>query len=165
MTDPWTLFTSDRWVLYYLILYHAHCYGGVRGALIILWCGVWMSSICTVLLHWAPRHFRVKWMNIVTRILADYFYWLCREMYSSLKPWLKPHGTPLCVYIYIYIYTYCGRITQQGELGLSPQRVDFIIEGERCWCSCLLWCSQSCPGAGESAQCSWRCGSVTRREG
>ncbi len=53
-----------------------------------------------------------------------------------------------------------GRITQQGELILSPQRVDFIIEGEMCWCSYLLWCSQSCPGAGESVWCSWRCWSV-----
>ncbi len=39
------------------VLYHAHCYGGVRGALIILCC-VWMSSVCTVLLLWARRHFR-----------------------------------------------------------------------------------------------------------
>ncbi len=53
-------------------------------------------------------------------------------------------------------------ITRQGELSLSPQRVGFIFEGEKCWCSCLLWCSQSCPDEGESMRCSWRCWSVTR---
>jgi len=81
--NPWTLFPSDRWVLYYLMsIYHAHCFGGVCGALIILWCGVWMSSICTVLLLRVLRHFRVTWMCIVTCVLADYFYWPCREIYK-----------------------------------------------------------------------------------
>ncbi len=67
MTDQWTIFTSDRRVLYYLmsivsctLLLRCTC----RGALIIQWCGVWMSSICTVLLLWVRRHFRVTWMCI-----------------------------------------------------------------------------------------------------
>ncbi len=58
--------TGECFIIW-LELYHAHCYGG--GALIKLWCRVWMSSICTVLLLWARRHFRVTWMCIVTPIV------------------------------------------------------------------------------------------------
>ncbi len=51
----------------------------------LYYCGVWMSTICTVLLLWVRRNFRVMWLCIVTRVLADYFYWPCnvREMYSA----------------------------------------------------------------------------------
>ncbi len=36
--------------------------------------------------RWARRNFRVTWMSIVNRVLANYFYWPRREMYSELNP-------------------------------------------------------------------------------
>ncbi len=87
MTDPWTLFTSDRWVLYNLMsIVSCTLLWMCSGALIILWCGVWMSSVCTVLLLWARHHFSVTWMSIVTCVLADFIYWSCREIYSVINP-------------------------------------------------------------------------------
>ncbi len=42
----WYIYKYNKCFIIWWVLYH--CYGGARGGLIILWCGVWMSSVCTV---------------------------------------------------------------------------------------------------------------------
>ncbi len=102
MTDPWTLFTSDRWVCYYLMSI-VSCTLLWRHT--ILMCGVWMSSICPVFLLCLRHHFWVTWMCIVTRVLADYFYWPCRKMYYQLLISRNCCWEPVCGII-CALYTY-----------------------------------------------------------
>ncbi len=73
--------TVDCFIIWW-VLYHAHCYGGSRGVLIILWCGVWMSSVIQFCCF--ERFVILEWRKCayVTRVLADYFYWPCREICS-----------------------------------------------------------------------------------
>ncbi len=81
----WQALLFNKYCIMHIVIRIVSC-TGVRGALIILWCGVLMSSVCTVLLLWARHHFRLTWMCTGTRILADYIYWPCRDIYSVSNP-------------------------------------------------------------------------------
>ncbi len=71
MTDTWTLFTSDRWVLHYLmsivsctLLWRFKWYVDNT----VVWC-VDVQFCC----FWVCHHFRVTWMCIVTCVLGITF--------------------------------------------------------------------------------------------